>query len=125
MPSSGMWHRADLVWTDVSEERIAPIFRIEKSASEEAAWAGGSMRRQKHQRQEYHTWHKDPRSWSEDKIQAIRNSLLFKRMQEPSSFVCVTCYSFGDPSLERECVQHCIVNWISRRHYPYSPKCWS
>jgi hypothetical protein len=36
-----MWRRADLVWTDVSEERIASIFRIEKSASEESAWAGG------------------------------------------------------------------------------------
>jgi hypothetical protein len=27
-------------WTDVSEERIASIFRVEKSASEEQAWAG-------------------------------------------------------------------------------------
>jgi hypothetical protein len=36
-----MWHRVDLVWTDVSEERIAYIFRVEKSASEEPAWAGG------------------------------------------------------------------------------------
>jgi hypothetical protein len=23
-----MWRRVDIVWTDVSEERIAPIFRI-------------------------------------------------------------------------------------------------
>jgi hypothetical protein len=30
-----------LVWTDVSEERIASIFRVEKSASEEPVWAGG------------------------------------------------------------------------------------
>jgi hypothetical protein len=29
MPSSGMWHRVDLMWTDVSEERIASIFRVE------------------------------------------------------------------------------------------------
>jgi hypothetical protein len=29
-----MWHRVDLVWTDVSEKRIASIFRVEKSASE-------------------------------------------------------------------------------------------
>jgi hypothetical protein len=36
-----MWRRVDLVWTDVSEERIAYIFRVEKSASEEPAWAGG------------------------------------------------------------------------------------
>jgi hypothetical protein len=36
-----MWRRVDLVWTDVSEERIASIFRVEKSASEEPAWAGG------------------------------------------------------------------------------------
>jgi hypothetical protein len=35
MPSSGMWRRVDLVWTDVSEERIAPTFRVEQSASEE------------------------------------------------------------------------------------------
>jgi hypothetical protein len=42
MPSSEMWRRVDLVWTDVSEERIAPIFRVEKSASEEPAWAGDS-----------------------------------------------------------------------------------
>jgi hypothetical protein len=32
MPSSGMWRRVDLVWTDVSEERITSIFRVEKSA---------------------------------------------------------------------------------------------
>jgi hypothetical protein len=36
-----MWRRADLVWTDVSEERIASIFRVEESASEEPAWADG------------------------------------------------------------------------------------
>jgi hypothetical protein len=30
MPSSGMWRRVDLLWTDVSEERIASIFRAEK-----------------------------------------------------------------------------------------------
>jgi hypothetical protein len=28
-----MWRRVDLVRTDVSEERIASIFRVEKSAS--------------------------------------------------------------------------------------------
>jgi hypothetical protein len=33
-----MWRRVDLVWTDVSEERIAYIFKVEKSASEEPAW---------------------------------------------------------------------------------------
>jgi hypothetical protein len=27
MPSSGMWLRTGLVWTDVSEERVASIFR--------------------------------------------------------------------------------------------------
>jgi hypothetical protein len=37
-----MWCRVDLVWTDVSEERIASIFKVEKSASEEPEWAGGS-----------------------------------------------------------------------------------
>jgi hypothetical protein len=36
-----MWRRVDLVWTDVSEERIASIFRVEKSDSDEPAWAGG------------------------------------------------------------------------------------
>jgi hypothetical protein len=39
MPSFGMWRRVDLVWTDVSEERIASIFRVEKSSSEEPAWS--------------------------------------------------------------------------------------
>jgi hypothetical protein len=34
-----MWRRVDLVWTEVSEEHIASIFRVEKSASEESAWA--------------------------------------------------------------------------------------
>jgi hypothetical protein len=34
-----MWRRVDLVWTDVSEERITSIFKVEKSASEEPAWA--------------------------------------------------------------------------------------
>jgi hypothetical protein len=42
MPSSGMWRCVDLVLSDVSEEHIASIFRVEKSASEEAAWTGGS-----------------------------------------------------------------------------------
>jgi hypothetical protein len=36
-----MWRRVDIVWTDVSEERIASIFRVEKSASDEPAWSGG------------------------------------------------------------------------------------
>jgi hypothetical protein len=40
-PSYGIWRHVDLVWTDVSEERIAFIFRVEKYASEELAWAGG------------------------------------------------------------------------------------
>jgi hypothetical protein len=45
MPSSGMWCNVYLVnWTDVSEERITSIFRVEKSASEEPTWAGGSRR---------------------------------------------------------------------------------
>jgi hypothetical protein len=35
--SSGMWHRVDLVRTDVSEERVASIVRVEKSAIEEPA----------------------------------------------------------------------------------------
>jgi hypothetical protein len=33
MPSSGMWHRVDLVWTDFSEKRIASIFRVEKNTA--------------------------------------------------------------------------------------------
>jgi hypothetical protein len=32
-----MWRRVELVWTNVSEERIFSIFRVEKSASEEPA----------------------------------------------------------------------------------------
>jgi hypothetical protein len=28
-----MWRRVDLVWTDVSEERIASIFRVETSVN--------------------------------------------------------------------------------------------
>jgi hypothetical protein len=38
-----MWRQVDLVWTDLSEERFAYIFRVEKSASEKPAWAGGSI----------------------------------------------------------------------------------
>jgi hypothetical protein len=34
-----MWRRVDLVGTDVSEEFIVSIHRVEKSASEEPAWA--------------------------------------------------------------------------------------
>jgi hypothetical protein len=34
-----MWRRIDLMWTDVSEERITSIFKVKKSASEEPAWA--------------------------------------------------------------------------------------
>jgi hypothetical protein len=36
-----MCRRVDIVWTEVSEERIASIFRVEKSASEEPKRAGG------------------------------------------------------------------------------------
>jgi hypothetical protein len=36
-----MWHHVDLVLTNVSERHVASIFRVEKSASEEPAWAGG------------------------------------------------------------------------------------
>jgi hypothetical protein len=39
MPSSGVWRRVDVIdWTDVLEDRIASIYRVEKSASEEPAW---------------------------------------------------------------------------------------
>jgi hypothetical protein len=39
-----LWRRVDLVnWTEVSEGRIASIFRVEKSASEEPARAGGCI----------------------------------------------------------------------------------
>jgi hypothetical protein len=42
MPSPGMRRHVDLMnWIDVSEERIASIFRVEQSASEEPVWAGG------------------------------------------------------------------------------------
>jgi hypothetical protein len=38
MPSSGVRRRVDVVdWTDVSEDRIVSIFRVEKFASEEPA----------------------------------------------------------------------------------------
>jgi hypothetical protein len=41
-----MWHRVDVVLTDVLEERIASIFRVEgkirKSASEETVRTGAS-----------------------------------------------------------------------------------
>jgi hypothetical protein len=36
-----MWRRVDLGWTNVSEKRIASIFKVEKSVSEEPAWVGG------------------------------------------------------------------------------------
>jgi hypothetical protein len=42
-----MWRRVDFVWTDVSEERIASTFRVEKSASEEPALAGERERNNK------------------------------------------------------------------------------
>jgi hypothetical protein len=41
-----MWRRVLLVWTNVSEEHIASIFRVEKSANEEEAWAGGCRQEQ-------------------------------------------------------------------------------
>jgi hypothetical protein len=41
MSSSGMWRCVDHASTDVSEGHIASIFRVEKSASGEPAWAGG------------------------------------------------------------------------------------
>jgi hypothetical protein len=34
-----MWRRVDLLWTDVSEERIASIFSVEKFGSDEPEWA--------------------------------------------------------------------------------------
>jgi hypothetical protein len=43
---TGMWHRVDVVLNDVSEERIASIFRVEgkirKSASEQTVRTGAS-----------------------------------------------------------------------------------
>jgi hypothetical protein len=36
-----MWRCVDLASTDISEERIAAIFRVEKSTSGEPAWGGG------------------------------------------------------------------------------------
>jgi hypothetical protein len=43
MPSSGIWRRVVLVWTDVSEEYISAILRVQKSASEETMWAAGCI----------------------------------------------------------------------------------
>jgi hypothetical protein len=40
IPSAGMWCRVDILLTDVSEERIASIFKVEKSASDAPTWAG-------------------------------------------------------------------------------------
>jgi hypothetical protein len=37
-----MWRRVYLVWTDISEELITSIFRVDKSASEEPAWAAAT-----------------------------------------------------------------------------------
>ena len=46
--SSGMWHRVDVVLTDVSEERIASIFRVEgqirKSELEKTVRTGTTTR---------------------------------------------------------------------------------
>jgi hypothetical protein len=39
MPSPGLWRHVDLMWTDVSDERTASIFSVEKSASDVPAWA--------------------------------------------------------------------------------------
>jgi hypothetical protein len=36
-----MWCCVDHALTDASEERIVSIFRVEKSANEKPAWAGG------------------------------------------------------------------------------------
>jgi hypothetical protein len=36
-----MCRRLDFMWTYVSEERTDSIFRVEKSESEEPAWASG------------------------------------------------------------------------------------
>jgi hypothetical protein len=44
MPYSGMWRHVDLMWANVSNERIASIFRVEKSAREKPAWAGDCVR---------------------------------------------------------------------------------
>jgi hypothetical protein len=41
IPSSEIWRCVDHVWTDVSEEGIASIFSVHKSASEESPWASG------------------------------------------------------------------------------------
>jgi hypothetical protein len=41
IPFSGVWRCVVLVWTNVLEERIASIFRVEKSASKVTVWAGG------------------------------------------------------------------------------------
>jgi hypothetical protein len=59
MPSSGMWRRVDPVkWTDISEERIASILRVEKSASEEPAWAGSSSCHRYENLKSYTSWNR-------------------------------------------------------------------
>jgi hypothetical protein len=35
-----MWRRVGILLTDVSEERIAPIFRVEEINNDDPAWAG-------------------------------------------------------------------------------------
>jgi hypothetical protein len=59
-----MWRRVDLVWTDVSEERIASNFRVEKSASEKPVWVGGCRLHVRFSLAEFSTL----------KIEAIRSS---------------------------------------------------
>jgi hypothetical protein len=39
MPSSGLWRRVALVRTDVSEERVASIFRVDRISELETAFA--------------------------------------------------------------------------------------
>jgi hypothetical protein len=109
MGLKGLYWKSGIVWWKC----LVSLWNKVSMYASLTACLGIRMRTEKHQRQEYHTWHKDPKSWSpytiDNNIKAIRNSLSFKCMQEPSPFVCVTCYSFGDSSLERDSVQHCIL----------------
>jgi hypothetical protein len=124
-----MWCRVDLVWTDVSEERIASKFRVEKSASEEPAWAGGCrleriasiFRVEKSASEEpawaggcsLHSWRSNKRDteiavWIQDVIRSVQNKWQIEVMCSHTSV------SYDISAIQRTIIQSEQMGWSVR-----------
>jgi hypothetical protein len=99
MASSRMWSRVVFLWTYVSEDRIASIFRVEKSVSEEPMWASswGLSCQLKRSHKNYTTPHPRKRHsswwppWKPQILHSIWESLQEFYLLGPGTTLLGTC----------------------------------